>query len=188
MAISIFQNFIFRLFRGNGRGARKTGSWAKPVMEGSLSSYFSLVRAKLTPRERGWSPPPRGDPPPLRGWCRVNDFSEKPVGPIPEIFRPKVWKVSWEQKPPNIAPGNSPPTLRYSCAKKKNQEISGNFGVFFGQKTQKTPFLTSFWPLTRPRGLFKAQNGAQSCSLTYCGHNDYLVANFGRIFFGSVFF
>ena len=57
-----------------------------------------------------------------------------------------------------------------------------------GQKPKKPLFLTSFWPITRPRGPNKAPKGVQSCSLTYSEHIAFLVAVFGPIFIFQIFF
>ena len=62
------------------------------------------------------------------------------VARIPEIFRPKVPKVSWVGKTPKITPGNSPPSRRYSRVTEKNEEVPENFYPILGQITKNHHF------------------------------------------------
>ena len=70
---------------------------------------------------------------------------------------------------------------------KKTGEVPEIWPFFWQKKPPKKVVFSSFLPLTRPRGPFSAGKGARSCSPTYCDHIDYLVANFGQIFFSKNF-
>ena len=104
---------------------------------GSLSSYLSLVRAKLTPRERGGAPPP---PPPLRGWSKGKQFSTIPVSPIRKFFRPKVPLMSKVQCSFHTVYENLTPSSRYSRANKKTRGVLEISTLFGGPDPKKRVF------------------------------------------------
>ena len=78
--------------------------------------------------------------------------------------------------------------FREFMRQRKKPERTWKFLDFFGPKTKKNPFFGGFRPRARPRGPFKARKGVRSCSLTYSEEIDYLVADFGPIFFSRPFF
>ena len=91
-----------------------------------------------------------GGSPPLRGWSLINEFSRKPVAPIPEFFRPKVRLVSLLQESSIVVCFNFPPSLRYSLATEKNPRGPGNFLCNFWakiEKEKKAGVFTTFFAL-----------------------------------------
>ena len=127
-------------------------------MGGSLSSYLSLVRAKLTPRERG-EPPPR--PPPFGGgpgglillyarWRRSENFFGGKFRSCPRFNVPFIRYMKISR-----------PLRDIHAPTKKTRGVLEIFTLFGVPDPRKRVFLTTFWPLTPSRGQFEARNKIQ---------------------------
>ena len=124
---------------------------------GSLSSYLSLVRAKLTPQERGGGiPPPFGGGPggwilPYARWRRS------------EIFFGQKFRSYLNFNVPFIQYMKTSRPLRDIHASTKKTRGSLVISTLFGgpDPKKKRVFLTTFRPLTPSRGRFEARNKIQ---------------------------
>ena len=111
-------------------------------------------------------------PPPLEGGHRANKITGSRWCRFRNFFRPKVPHIFWLWNCSFVLLVSFPPTWRYSRANKKPREVLEISTLFWGPKPKKKVFLTTFWPLTRPKGQFEARNGVKSCSLSYSEHID----------------